>query len=541
MAIGDSSGGIFVRLSDASGGPEVGASIEVAGSLAAPYGQLEIRQIEWLVLGPGDGPPAPRQLGLAEIGEQSEGSLVTVAGRVDSVQTSDGRLSLTVSDGSLVVRVLAGPAVGVPRADVSRGQAVRLTGIVGQRATASGRLDGYRLLPRSRADLALDPAAGTPSPSPASATKLVLGSLAGAIAARGGLLDVEATVTAPAGLFDWGGRTAVVDDGTGALAVLLPDAGNGALVQVGSRVHVAGKVGAYRGGLRVVASLFEPVGDAGAVEPREVTVVGPEVEWQLVRVSGRLDRVIRIGARWRADLSVAGRSIAVLGQLLPRSRLDLRLGPGSAQAAAALASGGPPVLPGMSGTAVPIELASLAENTGRTVVATGLVVGAQDGTATLDDGTSRARIGGEAAADAIALLEPEDAVEVTGTVEVDADGPWIRVDPDRIVVLSGIDDESSGDPAGQATGAPSAEVIGSGMSEPVSSGAGPMSHGMIAGAADLPNPTLPIVAVLAAVGIGLVAVAASPRLRRRLRRLHRPAARGHEEPLKRPSRCREAP
>jgi len=58
-------------------------------------------------------------------------------------------------------------------------------------------------------------------------------------------------------------------------------------------------------------------------------------------------------------------------------------------------------------------------------------------TATLDDGTGRIRLGGPAASDALSLLEPGDAVEVTGLVSRDAYDWLIEVDPDRIVTLAG--------------------------------------------------------------------------------------------------------
>jgi hypothetical protein len=51
------------------------------------------------------------------------------------------------------------------------------------------------------------------------------------------------------------------------------------------------------------------------------------------------------------------------------------------------------------------------------------------GTATIDDGTGQVRVGGPAAADALAILEPGDAIEVTGLVREDDLGLFIEADP----------------------------------------------------------------------------------------------------------------
>jgi hypothetical protein len=561
LAIQDSSAGIFVRLSNPPEGLAVGASIEVVGALAAPYGQLEIRAVEWLALGPQGGPPPAAMARLADIGEPLEGALVTVAGSIDSVQTVDGRLSLAVADGSHVLRVLADPRTGLSAADVRRGQAVALTGIVGQRATATGRLDGYRLWLRSRADVVPDPLAPTPVPTPvptpaatahpssSSSPRPVLHDLAGALPIRGSLIELDATVTAPAGLFDWGGPTAVVDDGTAAVAVLLPEGDTAAAsAAVGRRVHVAGKVGVYCGGPRVVASVFAPLDEVGAIDPLGVTALGPALEWRLVRVSGRIDRVIRIGIRWRIDLMVAGRSIAVLGQpaagiavsselkgrlavvtgivrratsdhtqfqLLPRSRHDLQVGPGPT-AVSGPASTRPAAVSPVEGTAALVDAAGLEDHAGQTVTLAGLIVEVQNDVAVLDDGTGRARLGGQAAAEAIALLEPGDAVEATGLVEIDAAGPWVHVDPDRIVVLSSLDVG----PEGPATASPSGPVgnplaEGDGPGQPASAGsrAGAAGLGLLGGWSGLWYLLLGTLAVLGLAVAGLTARAAVRRAR----------------------------
>jgi uncharacterized protein YdeI (BOF family) len=477
LAIEDSSGGIFVRLSGQIDGLEPGCSIEVAGVLAAPYGQLEVRELRGLLLGSQGEDPAPISVRLPEIGEPTEGSLVSIRGTVDSVTTDSGRLTLAVGDGSVDVRVLADPSTGLTRTAVARGDLVVLTGVVGQRASASGRADGYRLWLRSRSDLVVlpeeTPPEGESSPAPSGAA--VRHDLASALGDRGSLVDVEATVTAPAGLFDLGGPTITVDDGTAAVAVVLPSATAGP--RVGSRARIAGRVGRWEGGPTVVASQFVLEDELQATQPVAVTgALGPALEWRLVRVCGRIDKLTRAGSRWRAELLVDGQRMIVLGepasgisatgmtagrmavvtgvvrrstsdssvfQLLPRSPLDVRLGPApetlSALGAAShgSAAAGNPGSVSTTAAAPRVDISALAGHIGERVTVSGLVADSDGEQATVDDGTGHVRIGGSAATEAIALLEPGDAIEVSGTVARDEVGLIISVDPMSVITLPG--------------------------------------------------------------------------------------------------------
>ena len=229
-----------------------------------------------------------------------------------------------------------------------------------------------------------DPGAGgSPSPSPTSSGTPIHHDLASALGLRGSVVDVTATVTASVGLIDWGGPTIVVDDGTAACAVVVP-AGTDA-IRVGSRVHIAGKVGSWQNGPRVVATLVQALGELQATQPRQVGgSLTAQLEWQLVQASGRIDRVVLVGVRWRADLLVAGTSVAILGEpaagiaastilpghlavvvgivrrstsnanefvLLPRSPLDLQVGPSLDSS---------PVAQWISGTSGPAAVGSAA-------------------------------------------------------------------------------------------------------------------------------------------------------------------------------------
>jgi hypothetical protein len=71
------------------------------------------------------------------------------------------------------------------------------------------------------------------------------------------------------------------------------------------------------------------------------------------------------------------------------------------------------------------------------VTVAGLVTETAGSTATIDDGTGEVRLGGASAVDALSILEPGDAIEVTGLVKRDGQGLVIEVDPASIVDLPG--------------------------------------------------------------------------------------------------------
>jgi hypothetical protein len=285
---------------------------------------------------------------------------------------------------------------------------------------------------------------------------------------------VEATVTAPAGLFNLGGPTITVDDGTAAVAVILPSATAGP--RVGSRARIIGRVGRWEGGPTVVASQFVLEDELQATQPVAVTgSLGSTLEWRLIRVCGRIDKLTRAGSRWRAELLVDGQRLIVLGepaagisatvltsgrmavvtgvvrrstsdssvfQLLPRSPLDVRLGPApETLSALGAASHGSPAAghpASTSAAAAPrVDISALATHIGERVTVSGLVADSDGEQATVDDGTGHVRIGGSAATEAIGLLEPGDAIEVSGIVTRDEAGLFISVDPMSVITLPG--------------------------------------------------------------------------------------------------------
>ena len=320
--IGDAASGLPLKLPDGVR-PSRGALLEARGTLAAPYGQLELRPTSGGVSVVGSAAlPAPRSLRGAQIGEATEGSLA----RLDGVavgkpkRASSGDLTLTVraTDGT-ELRVMADTSAGIDASAFRDGSTYRFTGIVGQRASKKGALDGYRLWLRDRADVTLIASAspsGSPYPSPsaspgASGSPASVTSIARARALTDGTTTVEGVVIAGPALLDASDRRIVIEDPTGGIEVLLPAADPS--MPVGRRLRVTGEPGRAYGAPRIRATAVLVLG-TGTVTPHDLgrTPTAAE-EWRLVRVRGRVLDVKKLGERWRAEVQVGSDRVVVNG------------------------------------------------------------------------------------------------------------------------------------------------------------------------------------------------------------------------------------
>ena len=110
--------------------------------------------------------PAAIALSAGAVGEPNEGRLARVSGTIDgsaSKSTSnDLTFSITGTDGA-TLRILADASAGLDAGLFRKGAGVSLTGIVGQRASRKGALDGYRLWLRDRGDVVIT---AQPAPTP---------------------------------------------------------------------------------------------------------------------------------------------------------------------------------------------------------------------------------------------------------------------------------------------------------------------------------------------------------------------------------------
>ena len=328
LAIADESAGIVVRLATGAIGPERGTTIEVEGKLAAPYGQLEIRPPIDGILVEGAGTlPDPLPIVSSQLGEAVEGGLVAVDVLIDKAphRESNGSLTLDAADattgGRLAIR--ADASSGIATTDLPRHARARLVGIVGQRATRSGRLDGYRIWLRDGADIVLT---GSPGPRPRRAARRHLRgssaaptvSIAQALLSQGDRVRVVGTVTAAGRLLDSTGRVVVIQDATAAVAVRLPT--GTATPRVGARLRVDGTVGRAYGAPRIAATDAVVTGTSSSVLPLGLrTAPGAAHEWRLVRIEGEVVDVHKLGDRWRAEIAVGSSRVLVSG--LPDSGL----------------------------------------------------------------------------------------------------------------------------------------------------------------------------------------------------------------------------
>ena len=389
LAVEDASAGIIVHLADGVAGPSRGTPVLVTGVLAAPHGQLELRP------GPdgvtiATGPvlaPVPRPVMADELGEATEARLCVLTATVERAptRTSAHGLAVIVRDAAgTTAQVMVDAASGIVAADLSVGTRYRMVGIVGQRATRKGLLDGYRLWLRDRPDAIADvPGSGstrgagtdattsqagtTPgSATPSAGPSLTVRSIRQVIAAGSGKVAVEGTVLAPASLLDATGRLLVIDDGTAAIEIRLAV---GAVPPVpGRMVRVVGEMGHALGAPRLRATALEDLGRGSMPSPAAVSgVPSATQEWRLVRVVGIVASVRHLGDRWRAELLAGGTRLAILGlpgagltantfvegrrativglvrrpypdaadrrfAIVPRSRADVALGPGATSA-----------------------------------------------------------------------------------------------------------------------------------------------------------------------------------------------------------------
>ena len=234
-------------------------------------------------------------------------------------KATGGDLSFVLErDGASSVKVMADVSSRIETLQL--GATYRVTGVVGQRATRSGALDGYRIWVRDPADLvvvagaAASPSAspGPGSPSPGTGAIATV-SIARALKITDRAVAIDATVTAPATLLDASGRRIVVQDASAAVELLLPT--GSAAPPVGTRIHAEGRIGVAYGAPRLRVDRFAVSGTGSVPAPLVLHgMPGAAHEWRLVTVSGRVLSVNKLGDRWRAEIAVGNDHVVVVGQ-----------------------------------------------------------------------------------------------------------------------------------------------------------------------------------------------------------------------------------
>jgi hypothetical protein len=468
LAIGDANGGIFVKLLEGATAPARGTVIQVAGKLADPYGQLELRPGEGDLRPMGSGSlPTPVPVAATGLAEATEGRLVTATGILTAKPAKSGNsIVLTIErTGGTTLRVMADASSGLEASSFEVGATYRLTGIGGQRASRKDAPDGYRMWLRDRSDvqrLAGPPAAGVSPGATTSPSGLRTISIAAALRQGQGDVAVDGVVTAPATLLDATGRRVVLQDTSAAIEVLLPTGTSAP--PIGTRLQLVGVIKRAYGAPRIQASEVDIRGTATIPSPSDLrSEPGEPLEWRLVRVKGTVEGVHKLGDRWRAELRLGSTLVVVVGQagagipvdamregrvatitgivrrpyptasdqrytILPRFPADVRTsGSGSSGGPAPSASGGGGAATASgkasgSLTSLPpgrdIDLVELASALGDQVRVGGLVTELEPTGVRIDDGTATALVVlEEEAADLLPLIQPDDAINASGIVE----------------------------------------------------------------------------------------------------------------------------
>ncbi len=272
----DHTAGIAISLASAAWPAiDAGRLVQVDGTLGSRFGEATITldgAPSIMDIGPGD-QLVPVAVSAGSL-EHVEGRLVVASGTISGSpdDLSDGfAVDLTTSTGSL--RVVVADATGIDRATLSSGRRVAITGVAGQHASTAAGTNGYRIQPRGPDDLVEQPAAtstpfatpsglggspgpdpaptvtprptATPKPTPTAAPTASPVSVVSIASARqlpvGARIAIEGTVTAIPGRILRAGVT-FLQDGTGAIAVALPDGVDGAAITPGTILRLAGRI-----------------------------------------------------------------------------------------------------------------------------------------------------------------------------------------------------------------------------------------------------------------------------------------------------------
>jgi hypothetical protein len=279
-------------------------------------------------------------------------------------------------------------------------------------------------------------------------------------------------------LLDSSGRRIVVQDGSGAIETYLPS--GAAAPAIGARLRITGVMGHAWGAPRIAATSVVAITGSGSVVPAGLArAPGERDEWQLVRLSGTVLKVERLGDRWRAEIQLAdGTKVPVQGQagagipstvvvagkrmtvtgivrraypsasdrrfaVLPRSGADLSIGPsGDGRSGTAAAGSTSPAGQPAAGSGIDVtpdtDLAALLDHVGARVRIGGVVARLAAGGFDLDDGTAIARVELEGdMAPLAASLHEGDAVAATGIVKLVAGSPTVVVGDDGSLLRVG--------------------------------------------------------------------------------------------------------
>jgi hypothetical protein len=168
--IQDATAAILVRIGTDVGTLALGKLVELDGTRSTKAGMLTLRvSTAPLYLGT-QADPEPVRRATGALGESEEARLVLVRGAISTAisRPRGGNVSFAIDDGSGPIRVTISSRSAISAAPLTRGAWLELRAVLVQETTGSAPSSGYRLWPRTPADLACSPlpSPGRQSPPP---------------------------------------------------------------------------------------------------------------------------------------------------------------------------------------------------------------------------------------------------------------------------------------------------------------------------------------------------------------------------------------
>lgn len=174
--IQDASGAILLRIADEVGGLVRGERVEVSGTRSTLAGMETLRVTAPAVRLGSAAEPAAATVRTGDAGERLEARLVNVRGAIVSTarRVASGTVSFELDDGSGPLRVYLAASLAADATGFVTGAWVEATGVLGQETTGAQPLRGYRVWPRTAAEVRIG-AAPTASSAPGAAASVAGG------------------------------------------------------------------------------------------------------------------------------------------------------------------------------------------------------------------------------------------------------------------------------------------------------------------------------------------------------------------------------
>jgi hypothetical protein len=153
--IQDATAAILVRIGTDVGTLALGQLVELDGTRSTKAGMLTLRvSTAPLHLGT-QADPEPVRRATGALGEAEEARLVIVRGAISTAisRPRGGNVSFAIDDGSGPIRVTISSRSNISAASLTRGAWLELRAVLAQETTGSAPSSGYRLWPRTPADL----------------------------------------------------------------------------------------------------------------------------------------------------------------------------------------------------------------------------------------------------------------------------------------------------------------------------------------------------------------------------------------------------